>query len=78
MILYQAYSKQFPFPILSVVLQLPQGRCYILNFQDKHSKDRNMFFWMQEPKTDRDDDLCRQVNAALGGQALDSPGEQHI
>ncbi|XP_063616557.1 proteasomal ubiquitin receptor ADRM1 isoform X2 [Cydia splendana] len=38
------------------------GRVYVLKFK---SFSKKYFFWMQEPKTDKDDDLCRRINEAL-------------
>ncbi|XP_013194208.1 proteasomal ubiquitin receptor ADRM1 isoform X2 [Amyelois transitella] len=38
------------------------GRVYVLKFK---SFAKKYFFWMQEPKTDKDDDYCRRINEAL-------------
>ncbi|CAH2236311.1 jg10694 [Pararge aegeria aegeria] len=38
------------------------GRVYVLKFK---SFSKKYFFWMQEPKTDKDDDLCRRINESL-------------
>ncbi|RVE44741.1 hypothetical protein evm_010593 [Chilo suppressalis] len=38
------------------------GRVYVLKFK---SFSKKFFFWMQEPKTDKDDDYCRRINEAL-------------
>lgn len=44
------------------VPQCTTGRVYVLRF---NSSDRRLFFWMQEPKTDKDDELCTRVNQIL-------------
>ncbi|XP_074648205.1 proteasomal ubiquitin receptor ADRM1-like [Tubulanus polymorphus] len=44
------------------VTQCTTGRVYILKFK---SSSRKFFFWMQEPKTDKDDEYRRQVNDFL-------------
>jgi len=40
------------------------GRVYVLI--DKSSKSKN-FFWLQEPKEDKDEELCKKVNMACNG-----------
>jgi hypothetical protein len=35
---------------------------YVLRFA---TSDRKLFFWMQEPKTDKDDELTARVNQIL-------------
>ncbi|XP_054089957.1 proteasomal ubiquitin receptor ADRM1 homolog [Zeugodacus cucurbitae] len=44
------------------VEQCKTGRVYVLKFK---SSSRRMFFWMQEPKVEKDDELCRRVNELM-------------
>jgi len=44
------------------VSQCTTGRVYVLKFK---SSNRLFFFWMQEPKTEKDDDFCKKVNEVL-------------
>lgn len=44
------------------VTQCTTGRVYLLKFK---STSRKMFFWMQEPKTEKDDEHMRKVNDFL-------------
>ncbi|XP_026319887.1 proteasomal ubiquitin receptor ADRM1 isoform X2 [Hyposmocoma kahamanoa] len=44
------------------VSECTTGRVYVLKFK---SFSKKYFFWMQEPKTDKDDDYCRRINEAL-------------
>ncbi|XP_014778124.1 proteasomal ubiquitin receptor ADRM1 [Octopus bimaculoides] len=42
--------------------QCTSGRVYVLKFK---SSVRRFFFWMQEPKTEKDEEYCRKVNEYL-------------
>lgn len=59
------------------VPQCTTGRVYVLKFK---SSKRKLFFWIQEPKTDKDEENCRKVNEFLnsppapGSQRSDSSG----
>jgi len=44
------------------VPQCTTGRVYLLKFK---SNSRKLFFWLQEPKTDKDDENCRRLNEVL-------------
>lgn len=44
------------------VPQCTTGRVYVLKFK---SSTRKFFFWMQEPKTDKDEEYCKKVNEYL-------------
>lgn len=42
--------------------QCKTGRVYLLKFK---SSQRKLFFWMQEPETEKDEDFCRRINDAI-------------
>lgn len=44
------------------VVQCTTGRVFVLKFK---SSSRKCFYWMQEPKTDKDDEYCSKVNEYL-------------
>merc|ERR1719237_431798 len=44
------------------VSQCTTGRVFILKFK---STSRKLFFWMQEPKSDKDEEFCKKVNDFL-------------
>ncbi|XP_022888746.1 26S proteasome regulatory subunit RPN13-like [Olea europaea var. sylvestris] len=48
------------------------GRVYILKF---HTDDRKFFFWMQDPKSESDTQICTSVNLCLN-QPLELPDEE--
>ncbi|XP_051149192.1 26S proteasome regulatory subunit RPN13 [Andrographis paniculata] len=64
---------QIVFPDEAVFEKVNQssGRVYILKF---HADARKFFFWMQEPKSENDSQLCDSVNYYLN-QPLELPGE---
>lgn len=44
------------------VKECTTGRVYVLKMK---SSNKKMFFWMQESKTDRDDEFCKKINDML-------------
>ena len=44
------------------VSQCTTGRVFILKFKNS---SRKLFFWMQEPKDDKDEEFCKKVNDYL-------------
>lgn len=44
------------------VKECSTGRVYVLKMK---SSNKKMFFWMQESKTDKDDDYCKKINEML-------------
>ncbi|CAF0966492.1 unnamed protein product [Didymodactylos carnosus] len=58
------------------VTQNTTGRVYILKWKNAA---RKLFFWMQEPKEDKDEELCKKINDLLNhpptpGMSLDESG----
>ncbi|KAM4842681.1 proteasomal ubiquitin receptor ADRM1 [Thomomys bottae] len=49
------------------VAQCPSGRVYVLKFK---AGSKRLFFWMQEPKTDQDEEHCRKVNEYLNNPPM--------
>merc|ERR1740130_1974506 len=50
---------------LEKIEQCKTGRVYLLRFT---SSNKKLFFWMQEPKTDKDDDFVTKFNEAIGAK----------
>jgi len=53
------------------VPQCTTGRVYVLKFK---SSNRKFFFWVQEPKTEKDDENARKINEVLNNPP--TPGSQ--
>ncbi|XP_010217991.1 PREDICTED: proteasomal ubiquitin receptor ADRM1 isoform X2 [Tinamus guttatus] len=49
------------------VPQCTTGRVYVLKFK---AGSKRLFFWMQEPKTDKDEEHCRKVNEYLNNPPM--------
>uniref|UniRef100_A0A8D3ASP4 Proteasomal ubiquitin receptor ADRM1-like n=1 Tax=Scophthalmus maximus TaxID=52904 RepID=A0A8D3ASP4_SCOMX len=49
------------------VNQCSTGRVYVLKFK---AGSKRLFFWMQEPKTDKDEEFCRKVNEYLNNPPM--------
>ncbi|KAJ8951230.1 hypothetical protein NQ318_010258 [Aromia moschata] len=53
------------FPDDCEYVKIPQcttGRAYLLKFK---SSNKKFFFWLQEPRADKDDDNCKRINELL-------------
>lgn len=48
---------------LEKIEQCKTGRVYLLRFT---SSNKKLFFWMQEPKDDKDEELVKKFNEAIG------------
>ncbi|XP_034253783.1 proteasomal ubiquitin receptor ADRM1 homolog [Thrips palmi] len=53
------------------VNQCTTGRVYVLKFK---SSNKKFFFWVQEPKTDKDDENCRRLNEILNNPPTNRSG----
>uniref|UniRef100_A0A8C6VAK8 ADRM1 26S proteasome ubiquitin receptor n=1 Tax=Naja naja TaxID=35670 RepID=A0A8C6VAK8_NAJNA len=49
------------------VSQCTTGRVYVLKFK---AGSKRLFFWMQEPKTEKDEEHCRKVNEYLNNPPM--------
>ncbi|EPQ11012.1 Proteasomal ubiquitin receptor ADRM1 [Myotis brandtii] len=49
------------------VPQCPSGRVYVLKFK---AGSKQLFFWMQEPKADQDEEHCQKVNKYLNNPQM--------
>lgn len=62
------------FPDDCEYIKVPQcttGRVFLLKFK---SSNKKIFFWMQEPKTDKDESYCRKVNEYLNNPPTPGSG----
>lgn len=53
------------------VPQCTTGRVFVLKFK---SSNRRCFYWMQEPKTDKDEEFCTKVNEFLNNPPVPGSG----
>ncbi|XP_048405929.1 proteasomal ubiquitin receptor ADRM1 isoform X2 [Stegostoma tigrinum] len=49
------------------VTQCTTGRVFVLKFK---AGSKRLFFWMQEPKSDKDEEFCRKVNEYLNNPPM--------
>jgi len=62
----------FPFEAEFSKVKQSNGRVYILKFQ---SSSQKLFFWMQEPKADKDEELCKKVNDIINNVHSDDKSD---
>jgi len=62
------------FPLEAEFSKVKQSkdRVYILKFQ---SSSQKLFFWMQEPKADKDEELCKKVNDIINNVQSDDKSD---
>ncbi|KAK9869125.1 hypothetical protein WA026_002882 [Henosepilachna vigintioctopunctata] len=54
--------------------QCTTGRAYLLKFK---SSSRKFFFWLQEPRTDKDDEHCKRINEILNNPSSVNQSEHN-
>jgi len=62
----------FPFEAEFSKVKQSKDRVYILKFQ---SSSQKLFFWMQEPKADKDEELCKKVNDIINNVHSDDKSD---
>jgi len=62
----------FPFEAEFSKVKQSKDRVYILKFQ---SSSQKLFFWMQEPKADKDEELCKKVNDIINNVQSDDKSD---
>jgi len=62
----------FPFEAEFSKVKQSKDRVYILKFQSSNQK---LFFWMQEPKADKDEELCKKVNDIINNVHSDDKSD---
>ncbi|OUM69385.1 hypothetical protein PIROE2DRAFT_2686 [Piromyces sp. E2] len=62
----------FPFEAEFTKVKQSKDRVYILKFQ---SSSQKLFFWMQEPKADKDEELCKKVNDIINNVHSDDKSD---
>ncbi|KAG4095583.1 adhesion regulating molecule [Neocallimastix lanati (nom. inval.)] len=62
----------FPYEAEFSKVKQSKDRVYILKFQ---SSSQKLFFWMQEPKADKDEELCKKVNDIINNVHSDDKSD---